>query len=240
MRTGNDRHAPTGQAPGGARRSRSLPPDHVGRLSGVSGLSSGSVTIIALAVVGVMVGAAVHLAMLFLSIAPVNPLSRQHAAGINKYVAPEFTQGWRVFAPYVPAENTQVQARAKVLMPNASSPTDTGWVDLTAMDQAQIVHNPFPSHTQQNELRLAWANFVDTLDNQGRPIGTAGNLNQQYLLRIAAQRLVPHLNGGTALLVQLRSASTPVKAAPGSGQHIDTKTSYLVQPWWIVKAEDLK
>ncbi|MET8127211.1 DUF5819 family protein [Streptomyces sp. NPDC005065] len=196
-------------------------------------------SIIVLTVVGVVVGTAVHLAMLFLSIAPSNPFSRQHAAGINQYVYPEFAQGWRVFAPLVPAENTQVQARAQVLKPDGSL-TNTGWVDLTAKDQAQILHNPFPSHSQQNELRLAWANYIDSRDDQGRPVGLLGNLTQQYLLRIVAHRLESHFNGATVLLVQLRSASTPVTPPLWSDQHIDTKTSYLVQPWWIVKAEDLK
>ncbi|MFF1836191.1 DUF5819 family protein [Streptomyces sp. NPDC058231] len=240
MRTGKDKHAPTGHAPAGAGRHHEEPPDHAGGSAGMSGLSSVSVTVVVLAVVGVLVGAAVHLVMLFFSIAPSNPFSQRHATGINKYVAPEFVQGWRLFAPAVPAENTQVQARAKVLKPNATSATDTAWVDLTAKDQAQIVHNPFPSHSQQNQLRLAWANFVDSLDNQGRPVGKIGNLNQQYLLRIAAQRLGSQIDGGTVLLLQLRSASTPVAAPRWSNQHFNTQTNYFVQPWWIVTPKDFK
>src|SRR2546427_266272 len=94
-----DGHAPTGQAPRGAGRGVGLSADHVGRLSRASGLSSVSLIIIALTVVGVVVGAAVHSGMLFLSYAPSNPFSEQHAAGINTYVSPEFAQGWKLFAP---------------------------------------------------------------------------------------------------------------------------------------------
>ncbi|MFJ8197928.1 DUF5819 family protein [Streptomyces sp. NPDC096152] len=196
-------------------------------------------SVIALAVVGVMVGAVVHLAILFLSIAPANAFSQRHAAGINNYVVPEFTQGWRLFAPNVPAQNTQVQARAKVLMPDGSL-RDTDWVDLTARDQKKVLHNPFPSHVEQNELRLGWANFVDTRDGQGRPIGSIGNLTQKYLLRIVAHRLGQNIDGGTVIVVQVRTATNPVGAPPWSNQKTDTRTSYLVQPWWVVQAEDFK
>ncbi|MFF3463897.1 DUF5819 family protein [Streptomyces sp. NPDC001984] len=196
-------------------------------------------SIIALAVVGVVVAAAVHLAMLFLYNAPSNSFSQQHAADIDKYVVPEFVQGWQLFAPNPQSANTHVQARAKVQMPSGSL-TDTGWVDLTAMDEERIVHNPLPSQAHQNELHLAWTNFVDSLDNEGRPVGLYGKLMQQYLLRIVAHRLGPQVNGGTVQFIQLRSANTPVGHPPWSVQQIDTQTGYVVQPWWAVKAEDFK
>ncbi|MGW3954087.1 DUF5819 family protein [Streptomyces sp. NPDC004752] len=196
-------------------------------------------SIIALVVVAVVVAATVHLAMLFLYNAPSNSFSRQHAAGIDKYVVPEFVQEWQLFAPNPQSANTHVQARAKVQMPNGTL-TDTGWVDLTAMDQERIVHNPLPSQAHQNELPHAWSHFVDSLDNKGRPVGVYGQLMRQYVLRIAAHRLGPQVNGGTVRFIQLRSADIPVGTPPWSGQQTDTRTDYLVQPWWAVKAEDFK
>ncbi|MEU9126185.1 DUF5819 family protein [Streptomyces sp. NPDC048506] len=196
-------------------------------------------SIIVLVVVGVLTGAAVHMGMLFLGTAPANSLSQQHAAGINNYIGPEFAQEWKLFAPNPVSVNSHVQARAKVLMPDGSL-TTTGWVDLTAIDEAQIVHNPLPSQAHQNELRLAWTNFFVSLDAKDRPVGLFGNLMQQYLLRIVAHRLGPHFNGGTVQRVQVRSADTPVGAPPWSKQHSNTRTSYLVLPWWTVKAEDFK
>ncbi|MFD3456253.1 DUF5819 family protein [Streptomyces sp. NPDC058691] len=234
-----DGHAPTGQAPVGAGRHAGLTPNHNRRPSGISGLSTASKIIVALVAMGVAIGAVVHLAILFLSIAPANSLSQRHAAAINHYVNPEFTQGWRVFAPNVPAANVHVQARAMVLKPDGRV-TNTGWVDLTAKDYARMKHDPFPSHAQQNELRLAWYNFVSTLDKQGRPTGVVGKLSQEYVERLAVHRLAPRTAGGTVLLVRLRTATTPVGAPSWSDQRIDTKTGYQELPWWTVKAEDRK
>ncbi|MGW7318067.1 DUF5819 family protein [Streptomyces sp. NPDC054854] len=202
-----------------------------------------SLVIIVLAVAAVLVAAVVHLAMLFLNNAPQNPLSRQHAALINKYVAPEFTQEWQLFAPNPQSANIHVQARAKVLMPDrngGAGAVETGWTDLTAIDEKGILHHPFPSEAHQNELRLAWTNYIYSLDAEGRPVGTFGNLTQRLLLRLAVDRLEPRVDGGTIQDVQLRSAVTPVAAPRGSGLEVDTRTVYLVQPWWTVEAEDLK
>ncbi|MEU9029921.1 DUF5819 family protein [Streptomyces sp. NPDC048383] len=195
------------------------------------------------AVAAVMVAAALHMTMLFLNNAPPNALSRQHAAVINKYVAPEFTQEWQLFAPNPQSANIHVQARAQVLMPNGRDGlglTETDWVDLTAIDEKGILHHPFPSEANQNELRLAWTNYIYSLDDQGRPIGQFGELTQRLLLRLAVDRLEPRIDGGTIRSVQLRSAVTPVGAPSWSDQRIDTRTAYLVQPWWAVGAEDLK
>ncbi|MER6525543.1 DUF5819 family protein [Streptomyces sp. NPDC001508] len=196
-------------------------------------------SIIALTVVGVVAAATVHLTMLFLYNAPTNSFSQRHAADIEKYVAPEFVQEWQLFAPDPQSVNTHVHARAKVQMPGGNL-TDTGWVDLTAMDQKRIVHNPLPSHAHQDELPHAWSNFVDSLDNEGRPTGLYGELMRQYVLRIAAHRLGPQVDGGTVRFIQLRSADTPVGKPPWSGQQADTRTGYAVQPWWDVNAEDFK
>jgi hypothetical protein len=195
--------------------------------------------IVALTVVGVVVGAAVQVGMVFLTIAPSNTISLQHAAAISDYISPEFDQNWKLFAPNPLQENDDVQTRAEILMPNGTW-SITGWVDLTAPDEAKIVHNPLPSHTQQNELRLAWGYFVQTHDNQGRPIGLRGYLSQEYLRRVVAHRFGPLRNGGTVQLIQVRTANTPVAAAPWSSQQINTSTYYQLQPWWIVNPEDFK
>lgn len=243
MRTGSDGRAPTGPPPDSAGRRTASPLNELDGPDGLFGLSRLSVAIVVLAVVGVMAAAAVHLTMLFLNNAPPNSFSRQHAAVINRYVAPEFTQEWQLFAPNPQSSNIHVEARAKVLMPNGSGGlglTETGWVDLTAIDEKAIRHNPFPSEAHQNELRLAWTNYIYSLDTEGRPVGLFGDLTQRLLLRLALQRLEPQVDGGTVQFVQLRSAATPVGAPPWSDQQIDTRTGYLVQPWWAVKAEELK
>ncbi|MFI9051617.1 DUF5819 family protein [Streptomyces sp. NPDC053427] len=196
-------------------------------------------TIVVVVVVGVVIAAAVHLATVFLNVAPTNALSQKHAAGIHTYVSPDFTQGWKLFAPNPQNENTHVQARANVVMPDGNV-TTTSWVDLGAMDEARIVHNAFPSQTQQSELSTAWGNYADLHDPQGRSLGPQGNLTQQYLLRIVAHRFGPHLNGGTVVRIQLRSAVTPVETPPWVAKKTDTQTSYQLMPWWTVNTEDFK
>ncbi|MFF0781362.1 DUF5819 family protein [Streptomyces sp. NPDC003720] len=198
-----------------------------------------SLAVMALSVVGVLVAVAVHSVVLFLGVAPSNALSRQHAAGIAKYAYPEFTQNWKFFAPEPTSANTHVQARVKVVRPNGAAYT-TPWVDLTALDEGWIRHNPFPSAAQQNQLRNAWANFVSSLDDRGRPAGPYGQKMQQYLLRTAAQRFGRYVEGGTVQSIQLRSASTPIAAPPGSSGYVNTTTGYLVEPWWTVRAEDFQ
>ncbi|MEU8832714.1 DUF5819 family protein [Streptomyces sp900116325] len=229
--------AADGQGPGG--EGAGAPTAQGGRLGGLVALKPVSVIIIVLSVVGVAVAAVVHSVMLFLNIAPLNTVSQKHAAGLNSYIYPEFAQDWKLFAPNPTSANTHVQARVKVLMPDGALKT-TGWMDLTAMDEAWIVHNPLPSQAHQNQLRGAWANYVSTLDDKGRPVGLFGTMMQEYLVRIAAQRFGPHFDGGTVQNVQLRSASTPIAAPSWSNQYVDTTTGYLVEPWWTVKAEDFK
>jgi hypothetical protein len=208
-----------------------LPPE-------ISGLSLISRIVIVLTVAAVVAGAAIHLGMVFLSVAPSNTLSQRYSTAIDNYIYPEFEQNWKLFAPNPVQENDHVQARAEVLMPDGTS-TTTGWVDLTAMDEAQIVHNPFPSHTQQNELRRAWSFYTDSHDNQGHPFGQRGTLSQEYVLRIVAHRFGPHLNGGTVQRIQARSADTTVAPPPWSGEKgTSTGTNYQQQPWWNVSSED--
>ena len=206
-------------------------------LGGISALSLPSRLVVALAVAAVAVGAVFHIGMVFLHVAPSNTLSQQHSRAISDYVYPEFEQNWKLFAPNPVQENNDVQARAEVRRPDGGL-TTTGWVDLTAMDIAEIRHDPIPSHTVQNELRRAWSFYLDTHDGQGRAVGLRGNLSQRYILRIVAHRFGPRLNGGAVQRVQVRGATTPVASPPWSTQKTDTRTNYHALPWWAVSAED--
>lgn len=206
-------------------------------LGGISALSLPSRIVLALVIAAVAVGAVFHLGMVFLSVAPPNTVSDEHTQAINDYVYPEFEQNWKLFAPNPVEQNTDVDARAEVRNAGGGLET-TGWVDLTALDIADIRHNPMPSHTVQNELRRAWGFYSDTHDNQERPIGLRGDLSQEYLLRIVAHRFGPRLNGGTVQRVELRLATSPLGSPPWDSQRTSTTTSYRVLPWWAVSAED--
>ncbi|MFE9093218.1 DUF5819 family protein [Streptomyces sp. NPDC007264] len=176
--------------------------------------------------------------MTFFAVAPLNTVSQKNAEAISGYLSPEFNQNWRLFAPEPPLANRHVQARTNIRMPDGSSLT-TDWVDLSARDEARILHNPLPSRAHQTELSAAWFYFANS-NGVGRRVGLYGNTPQQYLLRVVAHRIGPHVNGGTVRSIQVRMANMPLSAASWSGQQMDTTTSYQLAPWWTVKAEDFE
>lgn len=181
----------------------------------------------------VAVAALYHLAMVFLHVAPSNTLSREHATAVSDYIYPEFEQNWKLFAPDPLQQNVHVQARAQVS--RAGGTATTGWVDLTAMDIAAMRHRPFPSHSQQNELRRAWSFYSDTHDGQEQPTaGDRSDLSRSYLLRIVEKRFGPTLDGGRLVSVQVRTATTSVAQPPWLGGAAAVQPSYRQLPWWGV------
>lgn len=181
----------------------------------------------------VAVAALYHLAMVFLHVAPSNTLSKEHAQAVNDYIYPEFEQNWKLFAPDPLQQNVHVQARAEVS--RAGGTATTGWVDLTGQDIAAMRHQPFPSHSQQNELRRAWTFYTDTHDNAEQPTGgDRSDLSRSYLLRIVEQRFGTTLDGGRVVRVQVRAATTPVQQPSWISAPTGTTTSYRQLPWWSV------
>lgn len=194
--------------------------------------------VVATAVGAVAVLVAVHVAMVFLHVAPANTLSKKHDATIDEWIYPEFEQNWKLFAPNPLQQNVHVHARAKVLHEDGGTQT-TGWVDLSAMDGERIRGNFFPSHTAQNELRRAWNFYTGSHDSENRPTGMRGKLSKAYVKRIVMDRFGMELNGGTVQRIQVRSATTRVPAPAWSEERFDTGTEYRVLPWWGVSAADL-
>lgn len=209
-----------------------------GEGGGIAALSLPARIFVAIAVAVVAVAVAFHVAMVFLQTAPDNTVSKQHADVIDAYVYPEFERNWKLFAPNPLQQNIAVHARATVAKDDGGTET-TGWVNLTAMDGEAIRGNPAPSHTQQNELRRGWEFYTSYHDDKARPIGMRGQLSEQYIKRIVMLRFGPELNGGSVERIQLRSATTPVKAPEWSQERTDVKTEYRVQPWWQVTSADL-
>ncbi|MTE19956.1 hypothetical protein F0L17_12675 [Streptomyces sp. TRM43335] len=190
----------------------------------------------ALGVVTVLVAA--HLAMVFLHIAPSNTLSKRYGELVSEHINPEFEQNWKLFAPNPLQQNVAVHARAEVLRPDGTTER-TGWVDLSGMDVENIRGNPFPSHTDQNELRRAWDFFTGSHDEENRPTGLRGELSEEYLKRIVMLRFGSELNGGEVRKIQVRSATTPVGTPPWSDENVGTETTYRVLPWWAVDSTDV-
>ncbi|MYQ48109.1 hypothetical protein GTW40_24205 [Streptomyces sp. SID4985] len=208
--------------------------------SGVAALSPAH-RITAAAVLGaVAVVVCVHLAMVFLSLAPANTVSKRHGKAVEAWVYPEFEQNWKLFAPNPLQQNIAVEVRAELATKDGDVRT-TGWVDLSAEDGAAIDHNPVPSHTQQNELRRAWDFLVSTHNADSRPVGTRGTLSEEYMRRIVVMRLAREADiesQGVVQRVQVRSKTVNVAPPVWSGERISTQPVYRALPWWTVTAAD--
>ncbi|MEU9250669.1 DUF5819 family protein [Streptomyces sp. NPDC048270] len=203
------------------------------RAPGIAGLSTPYRALAALALGAVGVAACTHLAFVFLHVAPSNTVSKQHARTVDAWIYPEFEQNWKLFAPNPLQQNIAVEVRAQVRTA-AGELVTTDWRNLSAEDGAAIRRSLLPSHTEQNELRRAWDFFTGSHDEENKPNGERGELSEQYLRRIAVDRLTPDHPGGDILRVQLRSATTAVAAPEWSDETTDTETYYRELPWWTV------
>ncbi|MFV6030402.1 DUF5819 family protein [Streptomyces sp. NPDC056264] len=188
---------------------------------------------VALAVVGVF--ACVHLAMVFLHVAPSNTLTKRHGQAVDDWVYPEFEQNWKLFAPNPLQQNVSVEVRAELVAADGSRRT-TGWFDLTAQDAEAIRHNPMPSHAQQNELRRAVDFYLNSHSEDHTPNGMRGRLSEEYMRRIAMLRLGDR--SGDAERVQLRTVTRAVAAPAWGTEKNDTTPSYRDFPWWPVTDAD--
>ncbi|MCA6093569.1 DUF5819 family protein [Streptomyces sp. SCA3-4] len=208
-----------------------------GQDPGLEGLSVPSRIVVAGGVALVGLAAAIHLTMVFLHVAPSNTISKQHAAAIDDYVYPEFEQNWKFFAPNPLQQNVAVQARAELRGADGRT-TVTPWTDLSARDGAGIIHNPFPSHTRQNELRRAWDFYTSTHDAREQPAGLRGRLSEQYVRRLVYSRLGAAQNGQPVDRIQVRSMTTAIAPPPWSDEKVDTKPVYRMLDWWPVTTAD--
>ncbi|SEC99766.1 hypothetical protein SAMN05428939_3885 [Streptomyces sp. TLI_105] len=219
------------------------PPGAEGAGAGITALSLPYqvVAAVALAVVGVF--ACVHLAMVFLHVAPSNTLTKRHGEAVSDWIYPEFEQNWKLFAPNPLQTNISVEVRAELVGADGGRRT-TGWIDLTAQDIEAIRHNPMPSHAQQNQLRRAVDFYLNTHTDDHRPNGLRGTLSEQYIRRIAMLRLeAVEGPGGRAVgpdvrRIQLRTVSRTVPAARWNTEKTRTTPSYRDFPWWRITEAD--
>jgi hypothetical protein len=181
--------------------------------------------------------ALVHVLLVFLHVAPPNPLSRQYSRQVNAWIFPLFEQNWRLFAPDPESVNRQISARTMHTAPDGRVRV-SGWFDLSGVDNAAVRHDVFPSHTAQNMLRRAWSSYLETHGGDDRPRSERALMMQKYLTDIAADRITDH-RGGTFESVQLRVITIPIAApaeGPGPGSSAaapkSVETRYL--PWWKV------
>ncbi|QKW20795.1 hypothetical protein HUT16_18545 [Kitasatospora sp. NA04385] len=186
---------------------------------------------------GLAVCVLAFLGALFLHVAPANSVSTAYRAQVDWVVYPEFEQNWKLFAPDPLQRNVEVDARVQTI--GADGQVATGdWHGLTAGDWAAIRHDPAPSHLDQNLLRRAW-DFYESTHGDGdapAPAGSRGRMAEQYLERIALQRIGS--GGDRVIQVQLRATITSVAPPSWSREQVDTAPHARELPWWPVQAED--
>ena len=167
---------------------------------------------------------AVQTASMVLTASPSNTLSKQYRAQLSWWVEPWLGQNWKLFGPDPQTANLTILVRAE-----DAAGASTGWVDLTAIDYTAVLHDPMPSHANENELRLAWDAYQSSTANR-----VTQNLMRQYLVNFAVERLgllVP----GPYTAVQFESVSTPIPPPGTTGPQPPTN-HYL--PWWPLTAQN--
>jgi hypothetical protein len=181
--------------------------------------------------------AVIHLAMTFLVNAPSNTVSTRYAPQINKWIYPWFDQNWRLFAPNPLSENVTIETRVASDCGKTVSP----WYSLTAIDQAAILHNPFPGHTEQNELRRAWLDgYLASHGPNDEPLGSRADMLRQYLVNIALQKikpLTPRDGLPAASIAQIEFRVTTQIIAPPATPDKAAKPDVRIVPWRQVSAD---
>jgi hypothetical protein len=216
----------------GAGEGKAPPPQTMVPPSGGRQLSRPAELVVAGAVALCLTATLVHVAMVFLYVAPSNTVSRLYQRQINAWVYPYFEQDWKLFAPDPQSVHQQISARTSMTVADGT-PRLGDWIDLTAVDDAAVRHDLFPSHTAQNMLRRAWAAYVDAQGADGQALPPRALMLQEYLRNIAVQRVTAHSHT-TFSAIQLRVTSTPIPPPGGADSSAEPSSSIRLLPWWSV------
>ncbi|MGW4031930.1 DUF5819 family protein [Streptomyces sp. NPDC004838] len=206
--------------------------------SGIAALSAPYQAVVAASLGLVALIVCVHLAMVFLHVAPSNTVTKHYGKGVDAWIYPEFEQNWKLFAPNPLQQNIAVQVRAEVQTSDGGTRT-TDWIDLSADDHEAIRGNLLPSHVHQNELRRSWDLYTNSHDDKDRATGWRGSLSESHLRRIVMLRLEVHDLGGSVQRIQVRSSTVSVKSPAWANENTDTRPVYRVLPWWPIVDADL-
>ncbi|MFJ9211150.1 DUF5819 family protein [Streptomyces sp. L-9-10] len=183
----------------------------------------------------------IHVLMVFLHVAPPNPVSQQFSRQVTAWVYPLFEQNWRLFAPEPESINRQISARTAHLTADNTVRVST-WFDLSGVDDSAVEHNVFPSHTTQNMLRRAWTSYTELHGSDDEPRSERAVMIQKYLRNIAADRVAAHRRGAFES-IQLRVTSLPIAPpATANGGRPAARTTpapsdIRVLPWWKVTSD---
>ncbi|MFI6447561.1 DUF5819 family protein [Kitasatospora sp. NPDC050543] len=185
-------------------------------------------------------GTGMFLGAVFLHVAPANALSREYRDEVDGLVYPEFEQNWKLFAPNPLQQNISLSARVRTVVDGGATRTHD-WIGLTAQDMAAVRGNPAPSHADQNLLRRAWDFYDGSHGGQdGALSNPRGKLAEEYLKRIALQRIGRTADGDRILEIQFRAVTTPVAPPAWSGDGPAGAPQSRELGWWPVNDEDYR
>ncbi|MEE1788065.1 DUF5819 family protein [Streptomyces sp. SP17BM10] len=196
--------------------------------------------VLGLAAVVLLAGTGLFLGAVFLHVAPANTVSREYREQLDGVVYPEFEQNWKLFAPNPLQQNVSLDARVRTVADGGATVT-RDWVGLTARDIAAIRGNPAPSHVDQNLLRRAWDFYDGSHNPQDETLtNSRGKLAEEYLKRIALQRIGRGVEGERILEIQFRVTTVTVPPPSWSGEAPPADPKARELPWWPVGDEDYR
>lgn len=202
-------------------------------------LSRVSIGLLAAAAVVLAAAVLVHVAMIFLTLAPPNVLKVRDQALINSYVQPEFGQDWKLFAPNPKQRNDAIGVRLRTTGARGALHVSE-WINLTDQDVTAIKGDPAPSHVHQNMLRIAWDNAEALRGPGDRPNGVRGMVADTYLKRVVLQRVGRRWRGERITGVQIAGRYTMVAPPSWTSEEKPDTTTYRVLPWRPVIDQDYK
>ncbi len=230
---------PSGPSPEPPSGSDGPAPDP-GTAGAARGWSTPALAVLGLTTVLLVGVTALFLGAVLLHVAPANSLSREYRDEVDGVVYPEFEQNWKLFAPNPLQQNISVDARVRTVVGGGTTRTHD-WVGLTARDIAAIRGNPAPGHVDQNMLRRAW-DFYD--GTHGGPDGAVadprGRLAEEYLKRIALQRIGRTADGDRVLEIQFRVTTTSIAPPAWTGESPPAAAEPRELAWWPVGDEDYR
>ncbi|KHD72236.1 hypothetical protein MB27_41275 [Actinoplanes utahensis] len=172
--------------------------------------------------------------LVFLYVAPSNPISERFEQPMNVWVRPFFQQGWGLFAPNPGGVNTQIFARTGWVTASGERQV-SDWFDISATDRAGVTHQPYPSRTAQRMLRSAWSQYRKTHDGDDEPRSDQAAVWAKCLRNIAVQRVTP-LSPHPFQAIRLWVVTQPVRPSSADKRvepdPKDRGTRLL--PWWNV------
>ncbi|MEU4625935.1 DUF5819 family protein [Actinoplanes sp. NPDC023801] len=176
--------------------------------------------------------ATAHMTLVFLHVAPSNPVSQRLQQPIHAWVNPLFEQNWLLFAPNPNAVNTQIFARAGWMTETGEGQT-SDWIDISSVDTADTKHNPYPSRTTIAMLRRAWVSYMTSHGEDEVSRGEWALMLAEYLRNIAVQRISEHV-GHPFQTVRIKVVTYPI-APPdtgGTAQTVRPEPYTRTLPWW--------